>query len=94
MVRVTQGILGLKRNRLVEYFWDCPDLVMAIEKKKLKEINEVYNFYLERSLKGSGRRLTAQANTLYRISIQAIRSRLNQAATGIFLFLKSRERVK
>jgi hypothetical protein len=48
MVRVTQGSLGLKRKRLVEYFWDCPDLVVAIEKKKLKEIHEVYNFYLER----------------------------------------------
>lgn len=48
LVRVTQGSLGLKRKRLVEFFWDCPDLVMAIEKKKLKEINEVYIFYLER----------------------------------------------
>jgi len=47
MVRVTQGILGLKRNRLVEYFWDCPELVRAIETKELKEIHEVYNFYLE-----------------------------------------------
>ena len=47
MVRVTQGILGLKRKRLIEYFWDCPDLAMAIEKKKLNEISEVYNFYLE-----------------------------------------------
>ena len=51
MVRVTQGIFGLKRNRLVEYFWDCPDLVMAIEKKTLNEINEVYNFYLEHCVK-------------------------------------------
>ena len=48
MVRVTQGSLGLKRKRLAEYFWDCPDLVVAIEKKKLKEINDVYIFYLER----------------------------------------------
>ena len=47
MVRVTQGILGLKRNRLTEYFWDCPELVNAIEKKKLNEIDEVYSFYLE-----------------------------------------------
>lgn len=46
MVRVTQGILGLKRNRLMEYFWDCPDLVMAIEKKELNGTDEVYNFYL------------------------------------------------
>lgn len=48
MVRVTQGILGLKRNRLIEYFWDCPTLIQAIEKKELNEINEVYNFYIER----------------------------------------------
>ena len=47
MVRVTQGILGLKRKRLVEYFWDCPTLVQAIEKKKLNKIDEVYDFYLE-----------------------------------------------
>jgi hypothetical protein len=25
MVRVTQGILGLKRNKLTRYFFDCPD---------------------------------------------------------------------
>ena len=47
MVRVTQGILGLKRNRLMEYFRDCPELVQAIEKKELREIDEVYNFYIE-----------------------------------------------
>lgn len=46
MVRVTQGILGLKRNRLMEYFWDCPDLVLAIERKDVNEIDEVYNYYL------------------------------------------------
>ena len=48
MVRVTQGIRGLKRKRLIEYFWDCPALVKAIEKKELNGIDEVYNFYLER----------------------------------------------
>jgi hypothetical protein len=46
MVRITQGILGLKRKRLVEYFRDCPKLVEAIGSKKLKEITEVYDFYL------------------------------------------------
>ncbi len=51
MVRVTQGILGLKRNRLMEYFWDCPTLVQAIERKELNEIDEVYNFYLERCVR-------------------------------------------
>ena len=47
MVRVSQGIRGLKRKRLIEYFWDCPMLVRAIEKKELNEIDEVYNFYLD-----------------------------------------------
>jgi hypothetical protein len=47
MVRISQGILGLKRNRLSEYFWDCPELVRALEKKELKEIDEVFNFYTE-----------------------------------------------
>ncbi len=46
MVRVTQGVLGLKRKRLAEYFWDCPTLVQAIERKKLNKIDEVYDFYV------------------------------------------------
>jgi hypothetical protein len=55
MVRVTQGIRGLKRNGLIDYFWDCPELVQAIEKKELNEIHEVYNFYLEHCVKdGTG----------------------------------------
>lgn len=48
MVRVSQGVLGLKRKRLIEYFWDCPALVQAIEKKELDEIHEVYDFYVDR----------------------------------------------
>ena len=51
MVRVTQGIRGLKRKRLMEYFWDCPKLVQALEKKELNEIDEVYNFYLDHCVK-------------------------------------------
>lgn len=47
MVRVSQGVLGLKRARLREYFRECPALVQALEKKELKEIHEVYNFYLD-----------------------------------------------
>ena len=46
MVRVTQGLLGLKRNRLQEYFRDCPELVSAIGNKEINEIMEVYSFYL------------------------------------------------
>jgi hypothetical protein len=51
MVRVTQGIFGLKRDRLMEYFRDCPELTQALENKQLKEINEVFNFYVEQCLK-------------------------------------------
>ncbi|WP_245759741.1 hypothetical protein [Robiginitalea myxolifaciens] len=47
MVRVTQGIFGLKRKRLAEYFQDCPALVEAIESKALTHPMEVYEFYLE-----------------------------------------------
>ena len=47
MVRVTQGVLGLKRKRLTEYFWDCPEMISAVNRKQLNEISEVYNFYLE-----------------------------------------------
>jgi len=46
MVRVTQGVLGLKRKRLTEYFQDCPELVMAIHEKKLKCSWDVYDFYI------------------------------------------------
>lgn len=50
MVRVSQGILGLKRNKLIRYFHDCPDLVHAIQTKELNEVYEVYDFYLDRCL--------------------------------------------
>ena len=47
MVRVTQGILGLKRKRLSEYFGDCPELVRGLNSRELNEIHEVYDFYLD-----------------------------------------------
>jgi hypothetical protein len=37
MVRVTQGIFGLKKNLLVEYFNDCPALVKKIRSGDFKE---------------------------------------------------------
>jgi len=46
MVRVTQGVLGLKRNKLIRYFNDCPDLVFAIQAKQLNDIDEVFDFYV------------------------------------------------
>ena len=47
MVRVTQGILGLKKKRLMEYFGDCQKLVMALSGDSLSEVEEVYWFYLD-----------------------------------------------
>ena len=47
MVRVTQGVLGLKRKRLIAYFSDCDELVRALYNKELKETNEVYYYFLE-----------------------------------------------
>lgn len=48
MVRVTQGILGLKKKRLAEYFVACHDLVIAIDSEQLTTLQEVYRFYCER----------------------------------------------
>ena len=51
MARVTQGMLGLKRTRLADYFYDCPDLVDALLSKDLSEIQEVYNFYVDHCIR-------------------------------------------
>ena len=53
MVRVTQGVLGLKRKRLMEYFGHCPSLVAALAGESLRNVEEVYNFYLEYCLEGT-----------------------------------------
>lgn len=45
MVRVTQGILGLKKKRLSEYFSSCPNLVIAIDSKEITTLQGVYTFY-------------------------------------------------
>ncbi len=44
-VRVTQGILGLKKKRLAEYFQDCPELIYKIENGELKDLVKIVNFY-------------------------------------------------
>jgi hypothetical protein len=51
MVRVTQGILGLKRKQLIAYFRDCDALVEALSGKEIKEPLDVYDFYLEVCMK-------------------------------------------
>lgn len=47
MVRVTQGILGLKKKRLAEYFNDCHDMHIAIDSKEITTTQQVYTFYCE-----------------------------------------------
>jgi hypothetical protein len=46
MVRVTQGILGLKRKRLANYFAECPGLGDALMLDELHRIHEVFEFYI------------------------------------------------
>lgn len=44
-IRSTQGIFGLKKRRITEYFNDCPILQSKIESKELVTSQEVVNFY-------------------------------------------------
>jgi len=44
-IRATQGILGLKRNVLINYFSNCPDLKEQIKKKQLNKVWEVVDYY-------------------------------------------------
>jgi len=50
MVRVTQGIFGLKRKRLADYFSDCPALVeeMMSSNSKIKTVPELFEFLVHR----------------------------------------------
>ncbi len=43
--RVTQGIFGLKKKRLVEYFQDCPELIYKIENEEIWDPVEIAIFY-------------------------------------------------
>jgi hypothetical protein len=45
MVRVTQGLLGLKKKVLSEYFSDCPELVEKIEKNEIKTPEDIMELY-------------------------------------------------
>ncbi|MEO0332721.1 MAG: hypothetical protein AAF223_13730 [Bacteroidota bacterium] len=45
LVRATQGIFGLKRKNLVEYFQNCPNLQDKIESKVFKYPAEVADYY-------------------------------------------------
>ena len=44
-LRATQGIFGLKRKALANYFFNCPDLKDQIEQKRIKEVWQVVDFY-------------------------------------------------
>lgn len=44
-IRGTQGLLGLKRQLLVSYFANCPDLKEQIKKRQLNKIRQVVDFY-------------------------------------------------
>lgn len=45
MVRATQGIFGLKKKLLSNYFKECPELVEKINNKKMKSVEDVLTFY-------------------------------------------------
>ncbi len=44
-VRATQGLFGLKRRVLSNYFADCPRLSEKIAQKELKEISDIVDLY-------------------------------------------------
>ncbi|MDX1653164.1 MAG: hypothetical protein R3277_11765 [Brumimicrobium sp.] len=45
MVRVTQGVFGLKEKRIAEYFDNCPELIKEVENGTIKETMDLYDFY-------------------------------------------------
>jgi hypothetical protein len=45
LIRVTQGILGLRMNSLRDYFNDCPELIEKLESGELKNPGEITLFY-------------------------------------------------
>ena len=44
-IRVTQGILGLRKNDLIEYFSDCRELRILIDNAGIKNPEEIARFY-------------------------------------------------
>ena len=45
LVRVNQGIFGLKRKKLAAFFIDCPELAERIRTKQIKDAMEIIHFY-------------------------------------------------
>ena len=44
-IRADQGLFGLKRKVLRNYFSDCPKLQEKIQRKELKKVHQVVTFY-------------------------------------------------
>lgn len=46
LVRVTQGIFGFRKKRLMAYFYDCPALITEINKpnSNVRTVDELYKF--------------------------------------------------
>lgn len=44
-MRATQGIFGLKRKALANYFQNCPEIRAKLEQKQLKRVTELVDFY-------------------------------------------------
>lgn len=45
LIRATQGLLGLKKKVLTNYFTDCPLLQENLREKKLNTVTQVVDFY-------------------------------------------------
>ncbi len=45
LVRVNQGIFGLKRKKLATFFSECPELAQDIQNKQVKNPLEIVRFY-------------------------------------------------
>ncbi|MGB5508036.1 hypothetical protein [Robiginitalea sp.] len=44
-VRVTQGIFGLKRKKLVPFFLDCPQLALGIQNKTINTLYDILEMW-------------------------------------------------
>ncbi len=44
-IRADQGLFGLKRKVLLNYFSDCPKLQEKIRQKELKKVHQIVTFY-------------------------------------------------
>ncbi len=52
LVRVHQGVFGLKRKKLAQFLSDCPELAQDILKKRIKNPMEIVRFYNNWKCKG------------------------------------------